>query len=232
MKKRAKIITTIASLCLAVALMAFGVFAATSATLGVTSKVKFTVVDVLIEYNVKVVGGKTYASGDPAGNARTAAANLYGGLGYGKTYDWRTNEDYGIAKSADLVLGETDGEIEFDSTTAAGRTITYLITVYNAGSNTAYLHVTATNLFAESVSSADTNMTVVYKKAVNTASYAANEAALSDEVGAWAGDYTLETHKYATFFVSITVEDVTKAVSTGNVLDVDFVANLVAPVGD
>ena len=42
MKKRVKLLTTIASLCLAVALMAFGVYAATSATLTVSGTVNFT----------------------------------------------------------------------------------------------------------------------------------------------------------------------------------------------
>lgn len=46
MKKRAKLITTIASLCLAVALMAFGVYAATSVTMSITSQIEFSVQDV------------------------------------------------------------------------------------------------------------------------------------------------------------------------------------------
>ena len=41
MKKRFKLITTIASLCLAVALMAFGVYAATEASFSVTNRVSF-----------------------------------------------------------------------------------------------------------------------------------------------------------------------------------------------
>ena len=42
MKKKVKLFTTIASLCLAVALMAFGVYAATNVTFGVTNEVSFT----------------------------------------------------------------------------------------------------------------------------------------------------------------------------------------------
>lgn len=42
MKKRVKLFTTIASLCLAVALMAFGVYAATTVTVSVTNQVSFT----------------------------------------------------------------------------------------------------------------------------------------------------------------------------------------------
>lgn len=43
MKKRVKLLTTIASLCLAVALMAFGVYAATTASITVNSTVSFDV---------------------------------------------------------------------------------------------------------------------------------------------------------------------------------------------
>ena len=43
MKKRVKLLTTIASLCLAVALMAFGVYAASQANFAVTSQVSYSV---------------------------------------------------------------------------------------------------------------------------------------------------------------------------------------------
>lgn len=60
MKKRAKIITTVASLCLAVALMAFGVYAATQVTLSITSEVSFTVTDVFV-----TIDGQAYLSDVP-----------------------------------------------------------------------------------------------------------------------------------------------------------------------
>lgn len=57
MKKKVKLFATIASLCLAVCLMAFGVWAASTATLGVSSSVSYTVsgnvhvaFDVMVEY--------------------------------------------------------------------------------------------------------------------------------------------------------------------------------------
>ena len=51
MKKRVKLLTTIASLCLAVALMAFGVYAATTAGFNVTGTVSFTAAnDVYLEF--------------------------------------------------------------------------------------------------------------------------------------------------------------------------------------
>ena len=49
MKKNFKLFSTIASLCLAVALMAFGVWAANSTTLTINSKVSFTVSDVFVD---------------------------------------------------------------------------------------------------------------------------------------------------------------------------------------
>ena len=48
MKKRFKLFSTIASLCLAIALMAFGVYVATTASFSITNKVSFTA-----EKNVK-----------------------------------------------------------------------------------------------------------------------------------------------------------------------------------
>ncbi len=63
MKKNFKLFSTIASLCLAVALMAFGVWAATSVSLGVTSKVSFTVSDVFVNITGKAtLGGEDVAS--------------------------------------------------------------------------------------------------------------------------------------------------------------------------
>ena len=57
MKKGFKIATTIASLCLTVALMAFGVYAATSSTLGISSTVSFTSQDVQVFWEWSVSGG-------------------------------------------------------------------------------------------------------------------------------------------------------------------------------
>lgn len=55
MKKKVKLFSTIASLCLAVALMAFGVWAASNANFGVSSKVIYTVTgQVNMEYTIEV----------------------------------------------------------------------------------------------------------------------------------------------------------------------------------
>lgn len=52
MKKKVKLFSTIASLCLAVALMAFGVYAATNLSLKMTSKVSFSVSEVYAKVTV------------------------------------------------------------------------------------------------------------------------------------------------------------------------------------
>ena len=58
MKKRFKLITTIASLCLALGMVAFGVYAATSLTLtGTTSTVSFTAEDVFVDIQVEYFWG-------------------------------------------------------------------------------------------------------------------------------------------------------------------------------
>ncbi len=57
MKKRFKIITTIASLCLAVTLMAFGVYAATQSTMEISSRVTFVAKDIQVTWNWHVRKG-------------------------------------------------------------------------------------------------------------------------------------------------------------------------------
>ena len=53
MKKKGKIITTIASLCLAVALLAFGVYAAQTADFNITSSVTYTCNEVFVDVKVE-----------------------------------------------------------------------------------------------------------------------------------------------------------------------------------
>lgn len=54
MKKKIKLFTTIASLCLAVALMAFGVYAATQVTYNVNGNVQYTMSDVLVDVSTTI----------------------------------------------------------------------------------------------------------------------------------------------------------------------------------
>ncbi len=65
MKRKFKLITSVASLCLAVALMAFGVYAATAPSVTVNGSVSFAASNVLASYK---------AEQDPARTAEAAAA--------------------------------------------------------------------------------------------------------------------------------------------------------------
>lgn len=76
MKKKVKLFTTIASLCLAVSLMAFGVYAATTAKLGVNSTVQYTVSDqVHVKFDIKAqyTTGAVTANMDSATTGSTDA---------------------------------------------------------------------------------------------------------------------------------------------------------------
>ena len=75
MKKRIKLFSTIASLCLAVALMAFGVWAATSAEFKATSTVAFTSTTVLIDVTGRVEGFATQENGKSASYSKPANPN-------------------------------------------------------------------------------------------------------------------------------------------------------------
>lgn len=77
--KKFKLFTTIASLCLAVALMAFGVYAATNATFGVSSNIKYTVSGniggILTVKSYASTDGTTIAEGAQAMETFTATVN-------------------------------------------------------------------------------------------------------------------------------------------------------------
>ena len=61
MKKKTKLIATIASLCVALTLMVFGVYAASTITLNVTSNVTFNAQSVYVGYKAKVERSTTSA---------------------------------------------------------------------------------------------------------------------------------------------------------------------------
>lgn len=64
MKRKFKLITSVASLCLAVALMAFGVYAATAPSVTVNGSVSFTASNVLASYKVEQNLAKTKDADD------------------------------------------------------------------------------------------------------------------------------------------------------------------------
>ena len=73
--KKVKLFTTIASLCLAVALMAFGVYAATSVTATVNGSISFVATDV----NVSLVSIEWYAENVADGGSVSAKKTLTAG---------------------------------------------------------------------------------------------------------------------------------------------------------
>ena len=132
MKKGFKIATTVASLCLAVALMAFGVYAATSSTLTINSTVSFTSQDVQVKWTWEVAGGSltTATSGDYQTTVEGNVDNKDVNLG---TVNFVTNN------------GET------------GKTITYTITCTNTGAKPVSITAPVSGLFA-----GDENLNIVY----------------------------------------------------------------------
>ena len=76
MKKKVKLITTIASLGLALALMAFGVYAATQAQFSVTSTVTFTNLNVAATMVANVTGGTITTEGKGEGDRQVTVSAL------------------------------------------------------------------------------------------------------------------------------------------------------------
>ena len=118
MKKKVKLFTTIASLCLAVALMAFGVYAATSVSFTISSKVSFTVSDVFVN-----VTGEAYL--DPVATKGTTAfqrggttAVSYAGQSYTKDSETVYTPLNGLFASDGTTSKDAweIGEIPFEST--------------------------------------------------------------------------------------------------------------------
>ena len=132
MKKGFKIATTVASLCLAVALLAFGVYAATSSTLSINSTVSFTSQDVQVIWEWSVEGGSltTATSGEYETTVEGAVDDKDVNLG---TVNFVTN------------AGE------------AGKTITYTISCTNNGAKSVKVTAPVSGLFA-----GDDNLTITY----------------------------------------------------------------------
>ncbi len=122
MKKGFKIATTIAALCLSVALLAFGVYAASSSTLSINSTVTFTSQDVQVLWTWNVAGGNlAAATGD----------------------EYQTTAE-GTVDDKDVNLGT----INFVTTSEAGKTITYTITCTNTGAKSVRVTAPTAGLFA------------------------------------------------------------------------------------
>ena len=145
MKKRAKIITTIASLCLAVALMAFGVYAATNVTLTVNSKVNFTVTDVFVDVTGEAKVGA-------AENTAARVGDLF--------------QAYSYIESNDATVTKADGLYNGTDTTANG---------YAANNTwtTDALTLTSTNIYAVYVLTVENKSTTASIKVTMSADFLA-----------------------------------------------------------
>lgn len=132
MKKGLKIATTVASLCLAVALLAFGVYAATSSTLSINSTVSFTSQDVQVLWEWSVTGGNL--TDENSGEYQTTAE--------------------GAVDDKDVSLGT----VNFVTNSGeAGKTITYTIKCTNTGAKSVRITAPVGGLFA-----GDPNLTITY----------------------------------------------------------------------
>lgn len=136
MKKNFKLFSTIASLCLAVALMAFGVWAATSVSLGVTSKVSFTVSDVFVN-----ITGKATLGGEDVASAAFTATSYTGTVANAKL----DNETWAI------------GTIAF---TSEKDVIVYTLEISNAAKS-GQVKVTVTDFAPKAIAGTDATAKVV-----------------------------------------------------------------------
>lgn len=132
MKKGFKIATTVASLCLAVALLAFGVYAATSSTLSINSTVSFTSQDVQVFWEWSVSGGS---------------------LTTATTGEYQTTVE-GNVDNKDVSLGT----VNFVTNSGeAGKSIKYTIKCTNTGAKPVDVTAPVSGLFA-----GDENLTITY----------------------------------------------------------------------
>ncbi len=132
MKKSVKLITTISALCLSVALLAFGVYAATSSTLTINSTVTFTSQDVEVLWEWSVQGG----------SLTTATTGSH------------QTEIEGAVDDESVNLGS----ISFVTNQGeAGKTITYTIKCTNTGGKSVSVTAPTAGLFA-----GDSNLNIAY----------------------------------------------------------------------
>lgn len=131
MKKKVKLFSTIASLCLAVALMAFGVWAASSTNFGVSSKVIYTVTgQVKMEYTVEVKYTENHVDfkSDGVSAGKTEDGTETGFI----KQTWKGSQNPGEA--ALNLVGENViklGEYTFNKEAVVNDVVVYTITIKN-----------------------------------------------------------------------------------------------------
>ena len=143
MKKKVKLFSTIASLCLAVALMAFGVWAASSANFGVSSTVKYTVTgQVNMEYTIEVKYTATHVdfNSDNISDGRNEDGTETGFV----KQTWKGKQQPGEA--ALNLVGEGNviklGDYTFNKEALVNDVVVYTITIKNLASDQLKVKVT------------------------------------------------------------------------------------------
>ena len=132
MKKKVKLFSTIASLCLAVALMAFGVWAASTANFGVTSTVKYTLsgqINAII--NIKV----TFSSAAHVTVDDTGMTQKKTGIADG-TYEWELVQLPGASPLTTEANTVNLGGYTFNKDAQVNDTVVYTITITNNNDGT------------------------------------------------------------------------------------------------
>ncbi|MBO7527111.1 MAG: hypothetical protein J6T74_04340 [Clostridia bacterium] len=121
MKRRTKIITTIASITLALAIMVFGVYAATTASFTITSSVAFTPTDMFIHCELKLYSGDGETEGDTATQVgSTQSWDSYTGTGSAKTPKASASQSLTISPASSPLSAENP-------------TVRYVVTIRNDG---------------------------------------------------------------------------------------------------
>lgn len=201
MKKRFKIITTVASLCLAVALMAFGVYAAANSTFTVTSSVSFTS-QVAVTWGLDTEGGA-------AGNTHVT----------GYTKEITADKEATTDDATGALITKTIGDLAFGAATNEEKTITYTITAHNPSGSTA-ITVTCTSVTLPT----HDNVTVTVANAVEDGESTVSAAdALTTAFSA-----TVAAGDTLTITITCTLEDTAIAVANNNTLNVTLSATSAA----
>lgn len=157
MKKKIKLFSTIASLCLAVALMAFGVWAATTSAYTVKSQVKFAASDVYVDFAAD-------------GQVGTDGANALTKCGVANQF--ASYETAGEVKTPSATADKTVTIADLELSTV-NRGFAYKITVTNNGAEDVYVVIADTSV-------ADANVEMTKEAKVGEGAYESGKTALTN----------------------------------------------------
>ena len=139
MKKKVKLFSTIASLCLAVALMAFGVWAATTASVGVTSSVTYTVSgQVNMKFSVKVEFTTGHVAVEHAEEDTTVKHYASTTQDTKTINSWWVEQVPGEAKKTPTI---NLGDYKFNADSLKDETVVYTIKIENKATESAWVEV-------------------------------------------------------------------------------------------